>query len=569
MELLLQSGSVHLPELVQLLQVSTGTIRNDLRTLEKQGELIRTHGGAVMGSRPTPQQETGDTDRAQNDRHQKEIRAIAKRAAELVEEGDIIVLAGGPIIDEMAGELVSHKSLTVITNSILIAATLSRNPTQTVILTGGQLRCGRDTLDGHSTVALLRELRVQKAFIGCDGISAERGYTDDDLASSEVKSAVFHSGRKVIVVALAEQLGHSALVSVAQLSEAHHLVTADKAPEVTLNALRVAGVQVSLCGEHITELYADRHRGKRWRIGFANLTEKQEFSVSVRQSIERAAFDDGTIDLVLTDNEADPAVALTNAKGLIEAGVDLAIEYQQHEQTNNVMMHMYRSAHIPVIAIDIPLPGATFFGADNYRAGRIGGEAAASWVNEQWNGKLDYVVCLEQPESGPIPAARIQGQIDALRPVIALTDDRIIHLSTHGDLEGSQLAATQALHDIPRGKTCLFVGINANSALGALAAAEILDYRSYVAVVSQNASARVRRRLLQCDPMLIGAVDYFPQSYGIKVISMAVAILHGRPTPPAVYTDHILITPDNVAQLYPDDMAQVTHLTAPILAAPV
>src|SRR5207253_7643479 len=67
---------------------------------------------------------------------------------------------------------------------------------------------------------------------------------------------------------------------------------------------------------------------------------------------------------------------------------------------------------ISVIAIDIPLPGATFFGADNYRAGRIAGDAAARWIREYWNGKLDKLVCLEQPESGPVPAARIQGQIE-------------------------------------------------------------------------------------------------------------------------------------------------------------
>ena len=55
MELLLQNGTVHLLQLVQLLQVSEGTVRNDLRLLEKQGDLIRTHGGAVLGSRPASQ----------------------------------------------------------------------------------------------------------------------------------------------------------------------------------------------------------------------------------------------------------------------------------------------------------------------------------------------------------------------------------------------------------------------------------------------------------------------------------------------------------------------------------
>jgi ribose transport system substrate-binding protein len=563
MELLLQNGSVHLPQLIGLLQVSEGTVRNDLRLLEKRGELIRTHGGAVVGRPPASQIPPDSTLNADQEHDMWAVQSIARRAASLVEDGDIILLAGCPITHEMANELLRLKSLTVLTNSMQIAAVLARNPTHTVILTGGQLRPERDTLDGHTAITMLRDLHVHKAFLSCDGISAERGFTDDDIASGELKAAIFHIAHKVIVVALAEQLGRNALITISPLSEAHHLVTTDNAPETTLSAIRASGVQVSLCGEHITELYADQPHGRRWRIGFANLTENQEFAVSVRQSIERSALEEGSIDLLLADNQANSDVALANARGLIDAYVDLVIEYQQDEQTNNVLMDLYRSAHVPVIAIDIPLPGATFFGADNYRAGHIGGEAAAQWIHEYWNGNLEEVVCLEQPESGPIPAARIQGQIDGLRTSISISEDHIVRLSTRGDLEGSQLAATQALRNIPWGKRVLFVGINANSALGALAAAAMLDRQDYVSVISQNASARVRKQLLARNPMLIGAVDYFPQNYGPKTVQLALAILAGRPTPPAVYTDHMLITPDNITRVYPDDLKELQALDTP------
>jgi ribose transport system substrate-binding protein len=567
MELLLQGGAVRLPQLVQLLQVSEGTVRNDLRLLEKQGELIRTHGGAVIGRRASSQfapQNAADTEREQE---LHEIQSIARRAAALVEEGDVILLAGGPITHEMANGLLPLKSLTVITNSLQIASVLSRNPTQTVILSGGQLRPERDTLEGHTAITMLSELHVQKAFLSCDGISAERGFTDNDIASGELKSSIFTIARKVIIVALAQQLGRNALIGVASLNAAQHLVTTDNIPLETLKAIRSAGVQVSLCGEHITELSAEQPSGRRWRIGFANLTEKQEFAVSVRQSIERAATESGNVDLLLADNAADPDTALANGKGLIDAQVDLVIEYQQDEQTNNILMDLYRSAQVPVIAIDIPMPGATFFGADNYRAGRIGGEAAARWIHAHWHGNVDKVVCLEQPESGLIPAARIQGQIDGLRTTIPFPEEHILHLSTRGDLEGSQLAATQALRSIPWGKNVLFVGINANSALGAMAAAQMLDRQDYVSVVSQNASARVRRQLLARNSMLIGAVDYFPQNYGAKAIQLALAILSGRPTPPAAYTDHILITADNIAQIYPDDPKETPLMGTPGQAA--
>lgn len=553
MDLLFRSSSIHLNQLVDLLQVSEGTVRNDLRLLEKKGELIRTHGGAVLGSRPVPHTSNQHLVTNTAESNQRAIAQIARRASALVDEGDSVILMGSPITREMAHDLLSMKSLTVLTNSIEIATVLGRSPSHTVILIGGQMRAERDTLDGQPAVAMLREFRVQKAFLSCDGISESRGLADDDIASGQLKEAAVACAQKVIVVASAEKLGRSGLISFATIKQVHHLVTTDAAPADALLVFRDAGMQISLCGEHITEIYAEPQPGRRWRIGFANLTERQEFAVAVRQSIERAAGETGCIDLLLVDNEANPDTALANGRRLIDAKVDLVIEYQQDEHTNNILMDLFRAQQIPVVAIDIPLSGATFFGADNYRAGRLAGDAAARWIREHWAGRLDKVVCLEQPESGPVPAARIQGQIDGLRSAIALTSENIMHVSTRGDLEGSQLAATHALRSIPMGKYALFVGINANSALGALAAAEMLDRQSYTAVISQNASGRVRRELHRRNPMLIGAVDYFPQNYGSKAIKLALEILQGRPTPPALYTDHMLITPQNVAQVYPHD----------------
>jgi ribose transport system substrate-binding protein len=534
--------------------VSEGTIRNDLRALETQGDVIRTHGGAVLNGTRLSQSRRANGSESDAERGQRRsVQAIARRAASLVREGDAILLAGGPITQAMVDDLLRIKSLTILTNSIALATALSHNPGFTVILIGGLMRPDRATLDGPTASAMLDSLRVQKAFIGFDGVTAAQGFAEDDLGSAQMKTAMIGCAQTAILLAPGERVGRAALISFASLNQSHHLITTEGALPDVLNALRGAGVQVSLCGEHLTQLVADQPQGRQWRIGFANLTEKQEFAVAVRQSIERAAQERGGMELLLTDNQADPRAALANARLLLEARVDLVIEYQQDEATNNVLMDLFRSAQTPVIAIDIPVPGATFFGADNYRAGRLAGEAAARWIQQNWRGQLDKVICLEQPESGPVPAARIQGQVDSIRAAIQLAPEDIERYSTRGDLEGSQLAATQALRHIPWGKRVLFVGINANSALGALAAAETLDRQRHTAVISQNASPRVRRELARRNPMLIGAVDYFPENYGPKVIQLAADILMNRRTPPAVFTDHVLVTSANLAQMYPDD----------------
>ena len=254
---------------------------------------------------------------------------------------------------------------------------------------------------------------------------------------------------------------------------------------------------------------------------------------------------------------------------MLEANLDLMIEYQQDERTNYMLMDMFRASGIPVIAVDIPMPGAVYFGADNYRAGRMAGEAAAAWIQKHWGGKLDKIVCLEQRESGSIPAARIQGTLVTLRNVISIKDNDVIFCDTHGTLDESRMAATNALRNIPWGKRVLFIGINANSAIGALEAAEVLGRQVCTAVVSQNASRRVRSELRRNNPMLIGAVDYFPEAYGDRIMQLAVSLLGDRPVPPATYTDHGLITSGNVQRFYPSDEDEGVALPAVESVGPV
>jgi ribose transport system substrate-binding protein len=551
---LLETGLISVQQLVERLQVSEVTIRNDLRQLEKEGKLVRRHGGAVLGKLPRTHLVRAAGRPANSHAHPNGMEWVAQRAAGLVNEGETILLLSGPLAHAMAEELVKLRSITVLTNSLHLATTLQRNPTITVMLLGGQLRADADTVDGPIATRALGALRVQKAFVACDGLTAEHGPADDDVTTAQLKAAVVQAAQSVIVLAPADRIGRTALMSFASLEQVQHLITTEGAPGHVLNEFRTAGVQVTVCSQHLMQITTDSQAAERWRIGFANLTEQQEFAVAVRLGLEQAARERKNIELLLADNAADPEIALANARELLDKRVDLLIEYQQDEHTNYVVMDLCRSANVPVIAIDIPMPGATYFGVDNYRAGALAGDAAIRWIKKRWRGQLDKVISLEQPESGALPAARIQGQIDRLKSAFPLSDHDLIRCETRGDLEGSQQAAVRALRGVPHDKFVLFIGINFNSALGSLAAAETLDRQAVTAVVSQNASVRIRNELIQRNPMLIGAVDYFPQNYGADVIPLAVSILQGQPIPPAIYTDHVLLTADNIHQIYPEGL---------------
>ncbi|MCA9904671.1 MAG: substrate-binding domain-containing protein, partial [Anaerolineae bacterium] len=152
-----------------------------------------------------------------------------------------------------------------------------------------------------------------------------------------------------------------------------------------------------------------------YTIGFANLTEDIVFTQLVREGMVTTAEEMGNVNLVLADNRLDGATALANTENFITQGVDAIIHFQTDEAFGNVIMARARAAGIPVFAIDIPMPGATFFGADNYYAGQLAGEALAAWVNENWDGQADAMLILELPQSGPIPAARMQGMEEAFQ----------------------------------------------------------------------------------------------------------------------------------------------------------
>jgi ribose transport system substrate-binding protein len=565
---LLEHHALHIDDLRERFQVSEGTIRNDLRALEAQGKLIRTHGGAVSTAKQGFSAINAGAGDFNPPIHAQHI-AIARRAREMVSEGDVIALSSGPISLALAQELLPMKSLVVLTNSLEIAGQLSHNPQHTVILIGGQMKAGHDSLFGPLAATVLERMRVGKAFVCCDGISAAQGAASNDLVDAQVKAAMVASADTVVMMALGDAVGRLALMSFAALSQVTHLITTSAGSPDAVNPLIAAGVRASICGDKITELCVDCDEDRKWRIGFANLTEQQDFAVAVRQSIEKAANGISNVELLLANNDTDPDAAIENAKRMIDAKVDLVIEYQQDERTNYVLMDMFRSAGVRVVAVDIPMPGAVYFGADNFRAGRIAGEAAVKWIREKWQGRLDKIVCLEQSESGTIPAARVHGALVTLRQVFDLRDADILHYDTRGGLDESRACATQALRNIPWGRNVLFVGINANSAIGALEAAEVLGRHPCTAVVSQNVSRRIRRELRARNPMLIGGVDYFPHIYGERVIPMAMQLLQGQSVAPATYTEHLLINPDNVDFIYPEDHIETRVKTAPASRHPI
>lgn len=291
-----------------------------------------------------------------------------------------------------------------------------------------------------------------------------------------------------------------------------------------------------------------------YKIGFANLTEDIVFTKLVREGIEKAAKAAGNIELVLADNKLDGATALANADSFLTQGVNGVIEFQTDEKFGNVIMDKFRTANVPVIAIDIPMPGATFFGADNYKAGRMAGEAAAQWAKEKWNGQVDAILLLELPQSGPIPAARMQGMLEGLQDNLEtkVPDDMVFHLDSKNTQDEAFKVVGDTLPKIPDAKHIVGMTINDGTALGAIAAIEAAGRKDQAIVVGQGADPSGQEEIMKEGSIYLGATGYFPEKYGDKIIPAMLDALNCKPLPPSIYVDHVFINKDNLCQVYPD-----------------
>jgi ribose transport system substrate-binding protein len=288
------------------------------------------------------------------------------------------------------------------------------------------------------------------------------------------------------------------------------------------------------------------------RLGYAAQGTDYQFSREVSASLERAAAAEG-IELISLDNRYSAKIAQRNADLLVREKVDLAIEFQTDETIAPIVAAKYREAGIPMIAIDIPHPGATYYGANNYEAGLIGGRYLGRWVKEHWHSGLDEIVLLELPRAGNLPQMRLTGMLVGINLVLPSAKScRITHLNGDGDLGPSFEVMRRHLRGAPS-RRLLVGGINDVSAIGALRAFEEAGRAETCAVMGQNASREGREQLRVPNTRLVGSVAYFPERYGPDLVRVSLDILNKRPVPPAVFVEHKLVTPATVDHYYAND----------------
>jgi DeoR/GlpR family transcriptional regulator of sugar metabolism len=233
-------GVVSVAGLSHALEVSTATVRRDVRMMEDEGLLRRTRGGAALPSAFA--NEATYLEKAGESRAEKE--AIAEAAATLVEPGDSILLGPGTTTLALANRLRTISELTVVTNSLLVIQAFAGNPGVEVVATGGILRRSIHALVGPSTEQSLASLKASRAFISGNGLTAERGLTTPNMLVATCDRALAAAGQQVIVLVDHTKVGLGTLYQTVAPSDVDVLFTDGAADADELDRLRQAGVDV-------------------------------------------------------------------------------------------------------------------------------------------------------------------------------------------------------------------------------------------------------------------------------------------------------------------------------------
>ena len=238
LERLRVQGRILASDLLAEFDVSADTIRRDLRELDEAGRLRRVHGGAL------PRHGDSSSFPARVQRAPEAKASIARRAAGLVTDGQVILLDGGTTTLELARALPAELQATVVTGSLPIALALADHPRLEVTVIGGTLRRRSRITVGAAAIDVLRSVRADLLFLGVCGLHPEIGVTVEDIEERHLKAAMIAGAAEVVGLADHDKLGTALPFVVAPLTDVTHLVTDAGAGARDLAPYRALGIEV-------------------------------------------------------------------------------------------------------------------------------------------------------------------------------------------------------------------------------------------------------------------------------------------------------------------------------------
>ena len=236
LEMLMEKSSVGVSELSAQLDVSPVTVRTDLAALEKEGLLVRTHGGAA------PAFHSKVFERMQAGKRFKE--KIARAAAGMIEDGDTVIITAGTTTALIAKYLLGKHDVHIVTNNTLLLTYARANPQLRVTFIGGEFRPSEEGMVGPMALDALDQFHVSKTFMGIDGASVKQGFTAYFLESAVLVRKMAEQADQVIAIGHSSKFGKHGFARILPFEGVDVLVTDKQLTQNFETELAGAGVRV-------------------------------------------------------------------------------------------------------------------------------------------------------------------------------------------------------------------------------------------------------------------------------------------------------------------------------------
>lgn len=242
LQLLKQNSNISVNELSKRFGVSEVTIRKDLNLLKERNLLVRTRGGAILHERRTEDNDTSI--RFKKLANYREKKAIGRAAANLIKEGDTIIIDSGTTAMQVACNLHKFRNLTILTNALNVAQEVLAYKRFNLILLGGNIRNSSESVVGALAESNLKMFYCDKLFLGVDSFSLENGLSTPNVEEANINQIMISRSSEVIAVFDSSKVNKRSLAFITSLDNIHKIVTDEGLDKSTKNQLKGMNIEV-------------------------------------------------------------------------------------------------------------------------------------------------------------------------------------------------------------------------------------------------------------------------------------------------------------------------------------
>lgn len=224
--LLEEQNTISINRLCEIFNVSKNTIRRDIVELEKRGTIKKVYGGIMRNQTNIPEPFA-----AREIKNKAKKKQLAKLAANLVNDNDIIYIDSGTTTMHMVPYLADKKNLTILTANVYVINEAFHYPQMNVIATGGSLYRPSNAFTGASVLQFLKDFNISKCFLAATGISIENGATNASPMEGDIKKYLTHHSKVKILLVDSTKINQVSLVTFSKLKDMDYIISDKKMPK--------------------------------------------------------------------------------------------------------------------------------------------------------------------------------------------------------------------------------------------------------------------------------------------------------------------------------------------------